>query len=63
MTAQLNSSPAPRRPRWTALAVLAMSTAFIAAPTPGDMCNLQPQQQCDYGNTTCVCLQGQYFCN
>jgi hypothetical protein len=37
VTAAVNDPSAPRRPRWTALAVLVISTAFIAAPTPGDV--------------------------
>lgn len=37
MTAVTSPAQAPRRPRWTALAVLVISTAFIAAPTPGDV--------------------------
>ncbi len=35
----------------------------VDAPNPGDACNLAPMQQCNYANTTCVCLQGQFFCN
>jgi hypothetical protein len=32
-------------------------------PEPGDPCNLPEQQPCQYGQTTCFCLQDQFFCN
>jgi hypothetical protein len=32
-------------------------------PAPGTMCTGGGMQQCSYGTTTCVCIQGQYFCN
>jgi hypothetical protein len=31
-------------------------------PNPGDMC-ANDGQQCAYGNTTCICNNGQFFCN
>lgn len=34
-----------------------------AAPMPGDACNTGPMQQCSYGGTSCVCLNGEFFCN
>jgi hypothetical protein len=37
-----------------------------AEPQPGDACmggGMGGPQQCTYGNTTCLCVQGQYFCN
>jgi len=32
-------------------------------PNPGDMCALDQNQQCNYGMTTCVCINDQFFCN
>ncbi len=35
-------------------------------PAPSSACmgtGMGGPTSCDYGNTTCVCLQGQYFCN
>jgi hypothetical protein len=37
-----------------------------AQPQPGEACAGGmggPPQQCTYGGTTCICIQGQYFCN
>ncbi len=37
MTAAPQNPTRVRRPRWTALAVLAIASVFLAAPTPGDI--------------------------
>lgn len=37
MSGEMRETPSVRRPRWTALVVLTMAAAFIAAPTPGDI--------------------------
>jgi hypothetical protein len=32
-------------------------------PAPGDACSTSPTMQCTYGSTTCICSNGQFFCN
>jgi hypothetical protein len=32
-------------------------------PAPGSSCNVPPNQACTYGANSCICVQGQYFCN
>jgi len=32
-------------------------------PAPGDACSTGAAQQCVYGAATCVCVNGQFFCN
>jgi hypothetical protein len=35
----------------------------VNQPAPGSACAGGPMMQCMYGMTTCLCLNGQYFCN
>ena len=32
-------------------------------PASGSMCSLPVNMSCIYGMTTCVCMNGQFFCN
>jgi hypothetical protein len=34
-----------------------------AKPAPGDACSTPANEMCTYGTSTCVCVQGQFFCN
>jgi hypothetical protein len=48
----------PNGDRWACL-----GTCPAQEPAPGAICDASPGQMCNYGNVSCLCDNGTYFCN